>query len=310
MTQSEYEYHIAFISARDDIKRGDADSARDHILECATCLLDMYNAEKGICKSALYHAKGEYLVFLAKQLREEKKITQAVRAYFGVVPRASERSDRAERANAVQDWGAALFEKYSGAVAELHAVGNGYSTAGTGFVIAEGYLLTNDHVIFDEQAGKSFGKITMRLFAHEKEVPLKVIGSSKKHDVALCAFDPAQTGTVPAVPRLRDDTHPKPGEELMMIGNALAMGLGPVFGRVRYIDADGNLVSTLPSNVGDSGGPVFNRAGLCVGINKSITVAVRQENTTLQAHDITNATPMCIVNELLEKWKKQYGVKL
>jgi V8-like Glu-specific endopeptidase len=77
------------------------------------------------------------------------------------------------------------------------------------------------------------------------------------------------------------------------------MGLAPFTGVVRFTKNDnGNLVYTAPSNPGDSGGPVLNRKGECIGINKSKTLAVNN----VSADSYANATPMDKINELLEKW--------
>ena len=66
------------------------------------------------------------------------------------------------------------------------------------------------------------------------------------------------------------------------------------------------MVYTAPSNPGDSGGPVFNRIGECIGINKSRTVAVN--GTAAEAY--ANATPMDKIDELLKKWTDANYIEL
>ena len=61
---------------------------------------------------------------------------------------------------------------------------------------------------------------------------------------------------------------------------------------------------------GDSGGPVFNGQGECVGINKSITAAVNCGGSPVMAQGLTNATPMDRIDEMLEKWCKKHDITL
>ena len=93
----------------------------------------------------------------------------------------------------------------------------------------------------------------------------------------------------------------------MPIGNAFGMGLAPFTGMVRFTkNNNGNLVYTVPSSPGDSGGSVFDRFGECIGINKSKTVTV---NGTA-AETYANANPMDKIDELLKKWLSKNDIKL
>ena len=203
---------------------------------------------------------------------------------------------------------AEVFERNKGAVAEIHVIGNGKAASGTGFVISEkGYLLTNDHVVFDEDNGGYFPKISMKLCGGEKGHRLEVLFSDKKTDIALCKFDPEEVGKCACVKRIADYSSLKQGADCILIGNGFGMGLAPFSGEVRYTrDDDGNLVHTAPSNPGDSGAPVFNRKGECIGINKSKTVRVNEET----ADGIANATPIDTVEELLAKWCSHNKIEL
>ncbi len=199
-----------------------------------------------------------------------------------------------------QGWCAAVFDKNKRAVVEIHASGTGSGKAGTGFIISKcGWLLTNDHVVYDEDSHTYCSTIHFSFSGNKKRYKLTVLASDRKADVALCRFDPDKVGPFDTVTRIRDYSQTLPGADCLVIGNAFDMGLAPFSGMVRYTkDDSGNLVYTAPSNPGDSGGPVFNRKGECIGINKSRTTKVDANDANLFA----NATPMDRIDKLLKKW--------
>lgn len=207
-----------------------------------------------------------------------------------------------------QGWGAEVFDANRTAVVQICATAAGNISSGTGFIISDkGFLLTNDHVVFDEQNGVYYGKLKMTLFGEKKAHKIDVVISDKKADVALCRFNPSEVQGFSVVRQVSDYSRVKQGADCLVIGNAFGMGLAPCMGNIRFTKNDsGNLVYTIPSNPGDSGGPVFNRAGECIGINKSKTVAV---NGTA-AEGYANATPMDTVQQLLQKWCKTNEITL
>ena len=198
------------------------------------------------------------------------------------------------------DWGEEIFAANQSAVVQVSASAGGRVFNGTGFIISEnGYLLTNDHVVFDERNGVYCKKLKMSLVGDKKMHGIEVLFSDKKCDVALCRSDPTAMAGFRSVKRIDDYSRVKAGAECLIIGNAFGMGLAPCKGNIRFPKNDeGNLVYTAQSNPGDSGGPVFNRRGECIGINKSKIVTV---NGTV-ADGYANATPMDAVDKLLEKW--------
>lgn len=207
-----------------------------------------------------------------------------------------------------QGWGAEIFDANKTAVVQITAIASMRVESGTGFIISDkGYLLTNDHVVFDEQSGAYHQKIKMSLAGEKKAHAVEVIISDKKSDVALCRFNPDEVKGFTCIRRIADYSKVKPGADCLIIGNAFGMGLAPCIGNIRFTkNNSNNLVYTSPSNPGDSGGPVFNRAGECIGINKSKTVAV---NGTA-AEGYANATPMDIIDDLLKKWVEANGIEL
>lgn len=205
-----------------------------------------------------------------------------------------------------QGWGAEVFESNKLAVVQISAMAATSFSSGTGFIISKnGYLLTNNHVVFEEQNGAYHNNLKMSLLGEEKKHAINVLFSDKKKDVALCKFEPAEVLEFRSVRRIADYSKVKPGADCLVIGNAFGMGLAPCIGNIRFTKNDsGNLVYTIPSNPGDSGGPVFNRNGECIGMNKSKTVAV---NGTV-AEGYANAIPMDAIDELLQKWKSSNDI--
>ncbi len=138
---------------------------------------------------------------------------------------------------------------------------------GSGFVIsADGYILTNAHVV------QGADEIVVAL-TDKREFKAKVIGSDRKTDVALIKVE--ATGLVPV--KTGDIDKLKVGEWVVAIGSpfgfesTVTKGIVSAKGRslpqetlVPFIQTD------VPINPGNSGGPLFNLKGEVVGINSQI----------------------------------------
>ncbi len=207
-----------------------------------------------------------------------------------------------------QGWCADVFEKNRTAIVGIYVSNSDVEGSGTGFIISEkGYLLTNDHVVYDEDSQGYYPSVKMSFFGSKKKYKLSVLVSDKKADVALCCFNPDDIPPFTAVKRISDYSQVLPGASCVVIGNAFGQGLAPFEGIVRFTENDlGNLVYTAPSNPGDSGAPVFNRLGECIGINKSKTLAINN----VSAEGYANATPMNKIDEILKKWSEANGFKI
>ena len=141
-------------------------------------------------------------------------------------------------------------------------------SGGSGFIIsADGYLLTNHHVI------DGADEIKVRL-KDRREFKAKLIGSDQQSDVALLKI--AASGL--PVASLGDSSKLKPGQWVVAIGSpfnldySVTAGIVSAVGRnlgdqQRYVPFIQNDVSI---NRGNSGGPLFNLAGEVVGINSQI----------------------------------------
>jgi serine protease Do len=141
-------------------------------------------------------------------------------------------------------------------------------SGGSGFIIsADGYLLTNHHVV------EGADEVTVRL-KDRREFTAKVIGSDPQSDVALLKVDAKDL----PVANLGSSDKLKPGQWVVAIGSpfgfehSVTAGIVSAKGRnfsndqryVPYIQTD------VPINRGNSGGPLFNLSGEVVGINSQI----------------------------------------
>jgi serine protease Do len=140
-------------------------------------------------------------------------------------------------------------------------------STGSGFILsADGYVLTNAHVVDDAS------EVSVKL-TDKREFKAKVVGTDKRTDVALLKID--ATG-LPKV-TIGDPEKLKVGEWVAAIGkpfgleNTITAGIVSAKGRelpnenlVSYIQTD------VPINPGNSGGPLFNLKGEVVGVNSMI----------------------------------------
>ncbi len=138
---------------------------------------------------------------------------------------------------------------------------------GTGFIIsADGYIITNHHVIADAD------EITVR-FSDRKELLAKVIGSDERTDIALLKVEARGLPTV----TLGQTSKLKVGEWVLAIGSPFGFEAtvtqGIVSAKERTLPDDTYvpfIQSDVAINPGNSGGPLFNLAGEVVGINSQI----------------------------------------
>jgi serine protease Do len=140
---------------------------------------------------------------------------------------------------------------------------------GSGFLIsADGYVLTNHHVV--DGADEVTVKLTDR-----RSFKAKVIGSDEQSDVAVLKI--ASTG----LPYLRvgNSKSLKPGQWVVAIGSPFGLDHSVTAGIVSAVGranpyADQRYVPFIQTDVainrGNSGGPLLNTSGEVVGINSQI----------------------------------------
>jgi len=140
---------------------------------------------------------------------------------------------------------------------------------GSGFIIsADGYILTNNHVVADVD------KITVVL-KDGRKLDAKVIGTDEKSEVALIKVDAKDLPTV----ELGDSDELEVGEWVIAIGNPFGLSetvtVGVVSAKGRQVGImDGGYEDFIQTdaaiNPGNSGGPLLNIDGKVVGINTAI----------------------------------------
>lgn len=152
---------------------------------------------------------------------------------------------------------------------------------GSGFIVSgEGLVMTNRHVVEDEQA-----EYTVLTNDGEK-LPARVLARHPVLDLAILKVDRANLPVLP----LGDSEGLNPGQSVIAIGNALGefrntVSVGVISGLRRTIIAgDGTSAEELENviqtdaaiNRGNSGGPLLDLKGEVIGIN--VAVAVGAEN--------------------------------
>ncbi|MCB8820034.1 S1C family serine protease [Microvirga rosea] len=140
------------------------------------------------------------------------------------------------------------------------ALGSGF------FISADGYAVTNNHVV------ENASSVTVTM-DDGKELSAKVIGTDPKTDLALIKVDGGSdfpfVRLAPQKARI--------GDWVLAVGNPFGLGgtvtAGIVSAQHRDIGAgpyDDFIQIDAPVNKGNSGGPTFNLAGEVVGVNTAI----------------------------------------
>ena len=175
---------------------------------------------------------------------------------------------------------------------------------GSGFIIsADGYVLTNHHVIEDAD------KVAVKL-SDSREFTAKVVGSDEKSDIALIKIEAKDLPTL----RIGDSKDLKPGQWVVAIGSPFGLDHSVTAGIVsavgRAAGAQQQYVPFIQTDVainrGNSGGPLLNTRGEVVGINSQIF------SNSGGYMGVSFAIPvdlaMNAVKQLKETGKVQYGM--
>ncbi|MCX8476933.1 MAG: Do family serine endopeptidase [Sphingomonas sp.] len=145
---------------------------------------------------------------------------------------------------------------------------------GSGFVIsADGYVVTNNHVISAGQRGAVVESITVT-FPDRREFKAKLIGRDVQSDLAVLKIEGANLPFV----RFGDSRQARVGDWVVAIGNPFGLGGSVTAGIIsathrvtgqggaydRFLQTDASI------NRGNSGGPMFDLQGNVIGINSQI----------------------------------------
>lgn len=138
---------------------------------------------------------------------------------------------------------------------------------GSGFVItADGYILTNAHVVADADE-------VQVMFSDKRELPAKVIGIDETSDVAVIKVDASGLPTL----AIGNAEALKVGEWVIAIGSPFGfdhtVSAGVVSAKTRSLPNGGYvpfIQTDVAINPGNSGGPLLNLRGEVVGMNSQI----------------------------------------
>ena len=148
------------------------------------------------------------------------------------------------------------------------------ASGGSGFLIsADGYIVTNNHVVAGGPAGEAVDTVTVTLF-DGKEYKADIVGRDPSSDIALLKVK--ATG-LPFV-AMADSRKSRVGDWVIAIGNPLGLGntvtAGIVSALQRNIGSGGAydrfIQTDTAINPGNSGGPLFNLKGEVIGINNRL----------------------------------------
>ncbi len=145
----------------------------------------------------------------------------------------------------------------------LPPAGERPASSGTGFIVAEGRLLTNNHVVAD------CGRIVARNAAGAR-VPARVVATDRRRDLALLAV-PAEVGPALA---FRDGPAVRRGESVVTYGFPLSglLSSGPTLttGDISALaglrDNPANFQISAPVQPGNSGGPLLDSQANVIGV--------------------------------------------
>jgi serine protease Do len=172
---------------------------------------------------------------------------------------------------------------------------------GSGFLVsADGFIVTNKHVVLDEEAEYTV------LLNDGRRFQAVVLGRDPVNDLAILKIDPAtpekgeKTDKLPFL-GLGDSAGLKVGQTVIAIGNSLGefqntVSKGIVSGLRRNITAGNGtgqaealteLIQTDAAiNQGNSGGPLLNLKGEVVGINVAVAAGAQNVGFALSANSL------------------------
>ena len=193
----------------------------------------------------------------------------------------------------------AIYESVSPAVVEISTGRSG----GSGFLIdSQGYIVTNDHVVEDEDT------VTVT-FPNGSSSEADVTGRLPGNDLALLKVEAsAAAGITPVT--LGDSSVLKPGQLAIAIGAPYGLAGTVTVGVVSQVNRDmpshvGRLVSGVIQtdaviNPGNSGGPLLDSNGAVIGV----TTAIRTTGLQPSFGGIGFAVPINFLKDNLDALKE------
>lgn len=201
--------------------------------------------------------------------------------------------DEADGALSLQE----IYKKCIGSVVSITASAQSGKSSGTGIVLsADGYLITNHHVIENAQV------IAVQT-SDDRQFQASIIGSDEASDLAVLKVD--ATDLQPA--EFGDSGKLAVGDRVVAIGDPLGAQLrgtmtsGIVSAINRDLEVNDRTMTLIQTdaalNNGNSGGPLISCYGQVIGIN---TMKLRSYYSTT-AEGLGFAIPMAVAKPILEE---------
>jgi putative serine protease PepD len=198
-----------------------------------------------------------------------------------------------------------LYERVSPGVVSVEVTTGTGGGTGSGFVLdANGYLLTNEHVV------DAANTVRVR-FPTGAPITAKVVGADKSSDLALLKIDPSAHKLTPLT--LGSSGTLKVGQSAIAIGSPYrlqgTLTTGVISALGRSITAPNNfpianaIQTDAAINPGNSGGPLLDAGGRVVGINAQIA-------TNSGANDgVGFAIPIDAAKQVIPELKSGQAIK-
>src|SRR3954466_6779377 len=170
-----------------------------------------------------------------------------------------------------------FFQRFFGDPGDIQGTRRGASTSlGSGVIIsADGYILTNNHVVTGEQQRVSLRDLDITVSLTDKrEMPAQVVGVDPDTDLALVKVNARNLPTI----AWGDSSRLKVAEWVLVIGNpfqlnqTVTLGIVSATGRhnVGLAQYEDFIQTDAAINPGNSGGALVNSRGELIGINTAI----------------------------------------
>lgn len=199
----------------------------------------------------------------------------------------------------------ALYEKCIDSVVGVMAMYDGVAGYGWGsgiIMTADGYILTNSHVISEADTA-------VVVLSNGREYEALLVGEDTQSDVAVLKIDVGGSKLTPAEFGRSDEL--SVGDDVVAIGNPLGIEFsgtltdGIISAINRSVDYNGTKMTLLQTNAaineGNSGGPLFNMYGQVIGITNM--KMVNSSDVTIEGigFAIPSATVKQIADQLMAK---------
>jgi Do/DeqQ family serine protease len=170
-----------------------------------------------------------------------------------------------------------IFQLFFGDPGDIQGgPGRASKSLGSGVIIsADGYILTNNHVVTGDQRRVSLRDIDISVSLSDKrEMPGQVVGVDPDTDLALVKVNASNLPTMP----WGDSSRLKVAEWVLAIGNpfqlnqTVTLGIVSATGRhnVGLAQYEDFIQTDAAINPGNSGGALINARGELIGINTAI----------------------------------------